>query len=201
MARVAAGLALTLVEETRRLPTTAVSLPMTSVSLMLQTTMRVQQTITSLAIKGDQALSFMYPAREQPEWAVFDEDEPSKKAETSVKGDRTVEAGGIGRFALYSQPLAAAEVLEPSDIPAPSRPAKKRAKAAKATKAPAEAPAKSTVAADLDYDGLTLAQLRPRLRTLSTDEVTELLAHERAGSARSPYLTMLENRIASAPNK
>lgn len=193
MARVAAGLALTLVEETRRLPSTAVSLPMTSVSLVLQTTMRVQQAITGLAIKGDEALSFMYPASEQPEWAVFDEDKDG--AETAAKPDRTGEAGGIGRFALYSTPLEAAEATNGG-----SEPAAKPLTSSEAVDS-ADAGALITVADSLSYDALTLAQLRSRLRTLSAEEVAELLAHERAGAARSPYLTMLENRIASTPAK
>ncbi len=194
MARVAAGLALTLVEETRRLPTTAVTLPMTSVSLMLQTTMRVQQTITGLAIKGDQALSFMYPAREQPEWAVFDEDQTPDADLPAVKADRGTEAGGIGRFALYSTPIAAVEATTgPAEV--------KASGAVEAAASTPESAEKSGVVEYLNYDGLTLAQLRSRLRTLSLDELAELLTHERAGSARSPYLTMLENRIASTPAK
>lgn len=173
---------MTLVEETRRLPTTAVTLPMTSVSLLLQTTMRLQQSITGLAIKGDEALSFMYPAQEQPAWAVFDEDQPTTETDATITPERTRDAGGIGRFALYSTPLAAVEATaETTDDSAPS--------------------STSDVAEQLGYDGLTLAQLRPRLRNLSAAELAELLAHERAGAARPPYLTMLENRIANAPTK
>lgn len=178
MARVAAGLAMTLVEETRRLPTTAVTLPMTSVSLLLQTTMRLQQSITGLAIKGDEALSFMYPAKEQPEWAVFDEDQAATESDATGAKD----SGGIGRFALYSTPLAAVEATAETNGDAPKV-------------------STSDVVEQLGYDSLTLAQLRPRLRSLSTDELSELLGHERAGAARPPYLTMLENRIANAPGK
>lgn len=184
VARVAAGLALTLVEETRRLPTTAVALPMTSVSLLLQTSMRVQQTFTGLAIKGDQALSFMYPAREQPEWATFDEDLAPADAEVAAASERGGEAGGIGRFALYSTPIAAVEsVVAPAGAPSTGD------------------AGKPAIAESLSFDTITLAQLRSRLRNLSADELDELLAYERAGSARSPYLTMLENRIASLSGK
>src|SRR5699024_4049168 len=110
MARVAAGVALTMVEEARQLPTTAVALPMTSVSLLLQTTMRVQQTMTSLAIKGDEAFAFLYPSSEQPAWAVFDEDgvAVAESDEGSAQDPAPADsAGSLGRFALYSTPNAA----------------------------------------------------------------------------------------------
>ena len=55
--RVAAGLVATAVEETRELPRRLVGLPVTVVSQVLQLTMRVQQQITELAIKGDEALA------------------------------------------------------------------------------------------------------------------------------------------------
>lgn len=187
LARVAAGVAMTIVEETRRLPTTAIALPMTSVSLMLQTTMRLQQAITGLAIKGDEALSFMYPTSEQPAWAVFDEDQPAPDSPSAdAAAGRAGDNGGIGRFALYSTPIDAVEAAEP---------AAKEAAAKEATASPDGSSA--TVVETLNYDGLTLAQLRSRLRSLSPADLDALLAHERSGAARSPYLTMLENRIAS----
>ena len=48
---------------------------------------------------------------------------------------------------------------------------------------------------------MTLAQLRARLRSLSLDELTALLDYEQRTLARAPFLTMLENRIASAKAK
>lgn len=101
MARVAAGLAVTAYEETLKLPSTAVALPMTTVSQILQTTMRIQQTMTSLAIKGDQLFELLGAApAEAPSWATFDEDaEPVGTAEPST-------AATPGRFALYSMPPA-----------------------------------------------------------------------------------------------
>ena len=57
------------------------------------------------------------------------------------------------------------------------------------------------IAEYLDYDSLTLAQLRARLRSLSLDELTALLDYEQRTLARAPFLTMLENRIASAKAK
>lgn len=76
LARVAAGAAVYAIEETRRLPTAAVNFPITAISQLLQTTMHVQQFVTSLALKGDAVFDRLSNrAVEQPAWATFDEDE------------------------------------------------------------------------------------------------------------------------------
>ncbi|MBB2934619.1 hypothetical protein FHX82_001639 [Amycolatopsis bartoniae] len=74
--RVAAGLAVTAAERARELPKNVVGLPVTVVSQVLQFSMRLQQHVTELAIKGDEVLSSLRPAEETPEWATFDEDLP-----------------------------------------------------------------------------------------------------------------------------
>lgn len=74
--RVAAGVAATAVEQTRQLPGQLLGLPVTVASQALQVSMRIQQQVTELAIKGDEALSVLQTPEEQPEWATFDEDEP-----------------------------------------------------------------------------------------------------------------------------
>lgn len=210
-ARVAAGVAVTAVEEARRLPTTAVTLPMTAVSQFLQTTMRVQQSMTSLAIKGDQAFALIHWTgdEEQPEWASFDED----VAATVTEPEKDTRSGAQGRFALYS--------LGPDDEAPTSKPASVRnngkatngsAGAESGTTKPGTAtktaPATKTkkvaepdIATYLDYGNLTLAQLRARLRNLSVDELTTLLEYENATQGRAPFETMLTNRITSAKAK
>jgi hypothetical protein len=72
--RLAAGLAATAVERARDLPGQIVGLPVTVASQALQASMRLQQHVTELAIKGDQALAALRPVEETPEWATFDED-------------------------------------------------------------------------------------------------------------------------------
>ncbi|WP_327110047.1 lipid droplet-associated protein [Nocardia sp. NBC_01730] len=75
LARVAAGAAVYALEESRRLPTAAMNFPITAISQMLQTTMHVQQFVTSLALKGDAVFDRLSNSPvEQPEWATFDED-------------------------------------------------------------------------------------------------------------------------------
>jgi hypothetical protein len=73
--RIAAGLAVTAVERARQLPQQLAGLPVTVVSEALQLSMRLQQHVTELAIKGDDALAGLRPPEEEPEWATFDEDE------------------------------------------------------------------------------------------------------------------------------
>jgi cytochrome c-type biogenesis protein CcmH/NrfG len=54
------------------------------------------------------------------------------------------------------------------------------------------------VADELDYETLTLAQLRARLQSLDLDELEALLAYEEATKARAPFQTLLANRITRA---
>src|SRR5262249_7011755 len=83
--RVAAGLAAAAVERARRLPQDLVGLPVTAVSRAMQVTMRMQQQITELAIKGDNAIAQLRTPSEQPPWAVFDEDDdPYRPADDSA---------------------------------------------------------------------------------------------------------------------
>ena len=200
-ARVALGIAVTVVEEARRLPTTAISLPMTAVSEVLQTAMRLQQTVTELAIKGDQVFSLIGSRPvETAEWAIFDDDadvaparytqvplstEPEQVGDPAGEIDVPEPGAPAGRFALYSTPPSEIETTEP--VPAP----------ALAT-APTATP---EIVEYLDYDALTLAQLRARLRSLSVEDLTSLLEYETSASDRAPYRTMLENRITTARAK
>ncbi|MEO6880201.1 MAG: lipid droplet-associated protein [Mycobacteriaceae bacterium] len=190
--RVAAGLAATVFDEARNLPTTVTSLPVTAVSQVLQSFMRAQQQLTALAIRGDELLSFLSPAAEAPEWATFDEDlAPTGPGPTDrgtaprvpVATPPPARPSRNGRFALYSQVPADVETNGARPTPATA-------------KAQAEAAADLGVAPLPGYDAMTLAQLRARLRTLSVTELEDTLLHERAGQAREPFLTMLSNRIA-----
>lgn len=74
--RVAAGLVATTVERAKQLPRQVVELPVTAVSQVMQISMRVQQRVTDLAIKGDRALGSLHPLPDNPSWATFDDEEP-----------------------------------------------------------------------------------------------------------------------------
>jgi hypothetical protein len=200
--RLLIGAAAIFVEETRKLPQTILMYPMTLASQAAHLVMRFQQNVADLAIKGDETLEALFPPKdEQPEWATFDEDlgdEIPPAATSETDRQRLTE----GRFALYS---GNSEVDDPpvAAVPAP-RPAKKSQK-----KAEKKAPKKTEhaavdapeIAVELDYDALTLAQLRARLRSLSVPDLDALLAYEVATKARAPFQTLLANRITRATAK
>jgi hypothetical protein len=183
--RVAAGLVASAVEQARELPRLVVEFPVTAVSQALQASMRVQQKVTDLAIKGDQALGTLRPVEEQPSWATFDEDEPPS---TAGNGANTV------------------TTLRPRTEPAaPTGTASATAAATTAAAAEGDTPTSDgTTAADAagpnalpGYQELTIPQLRGRLRHLTADDLRVLLEWETTHANRPPYVTMLTNRITT----
>lgn len=187
--RLLVGVAVTAIEETRKLPQTIVMYPMTVASTLAQLVMKVQQDLAGFAIKGDAALEMVFPPKdEKPDWATFDEDAEPEADTPPANGERATE----GRFALYSV----------TDPPAGTAKAKSAARPKKAQEKPAEAGAEAPpIAAQLDYDSLTLAQLRARIQSLSVADLRALLAYEESAKARAPFQTLLANRITRATAK
>lgn len=174
--RLLVGAAATALEETLKLPQTVLMYPMTVASQVAHLVMKVQQDVADLVIKGDETLEQLFPPKdEQPEWATFDEDEDDSPT-PGTNGERLTE----GRFALYS-------TGEPE------------------TPAPAETKPTTSVTPDvvgeLDYESLTLAQLRARLPSLKVADLETLLAYEDATKSRAPFQTLLANRITRATAK
>ncbi len=192
--RLLVGAATLAVEETIRLPKTILMYPMTLASQAAHIVMRFQQNIAELVIKGDSTLEQIFPPKEeQPEWATFDEDLDDEATRTWRRRvrrrkprRRTVRAvhrtRPVGRRRQRRSPDSARvrhpceETGQPS-VPAPA------------------------VADELDYETLTLAQLRARLQTLDVDELEALLAYEEATKSRAPFQTLLANRITRATAK
>ena len=186
--RLLVGAAVTAVEETLKLPQTILMYPVTVASTVAHIVMKVQQDIAELVTKGDSALESIFPPRdEQPEWATFDEVAADDEAPAG-NGERRTE----GRFALYS--VADAAEAGPPAAAAKRTPGKK----APAKTAGASAPA---IVEELDYESLTLAQLRARLQSLSVADLEALLAYEEASKSRAPFQTLLANRITRATAK
>ncbi|HKP39507.1 lipid droplet-associated protein [Mycobacterium sp.] len=179
--RLLVGAAVTAIEETRKLPQTILMYPMTVASQVAHLVMKMQQDVADLVIKGDETLDAMFPPKdEQPEWATFDEDIvddlPPKPA---ADGERLTE----GRFALFTGG---------GPDPDPD-PAVKEAELAEADP--------PDVVTELDYESLTLAQLRARMSSLRVADLEALLAYEGATKARAPFQTLLANRITRATAK
>jgi hypothetical protein len=157
--RVAVGLLVTAVEQARKLPEQIAELPVTAASRAVQVGMRVQQRVTELAIKGDQACALFRPIEDTPPWARFDEDD--------------------GPDAPEPTPVNA--------IPVDTRLEDTRSTPSKVRTPPVLS----------EYDGLSLAQLRARLRSLSLPQLAELLEYEHVHQDRAAFVTMLSNRIST----
>lgn len=191
--RLAAGLVATAVEQARDLPRHVIEFPVTAVSQALQVSMRLQQRVTELAIKGDRALGALRPVEEQPSWATFDEDLPTNghPAVSTV-----TELRPAPRPPAQPAPV---ERPEPATVPG-SRPADPADAAELIASAPVDVPAAEPTSgpgALPGYATMSIAQLRGKLRSLSPDELRALLAWERTHDDRPAYVTMLSNRIAT----
>nr|WP_042190071.1 lipid droplet-associated protein [Kibdelosporangium sp. MJ126-NF4] len=169
--RVAAGLAATAIERARELPEKLVGLPVTVASQAMQLSMRVQQEITTLAIKGDEVLASLRPVDETPEWATFDEDIDAydvsrpAPADPEANGAAAVDPWQMEESAIAEADAGAEQSPPPAGVP--------------------------------NYDELSLPQLRARLRTFTQAELEELLRYEEANAARPSFVGMLTRRIAS----
>lgn len=178
--RLLVGAAVTAIEETRKLPQTILMYPMTVISQLAHLVMKVQQDVADLVNKGDETLESIFPPKdEQAEWATFDEDlddSGTATPATPTDGERMTE----GRFALFSDGEPQSPPEEADEEPG---------------LAIGEAP---EIVDELDYESLTLAQLRARLNTLRVADLEALLAYEEATKGRAPFQTLLANRITRA---
>jgi hypothetical protein len=180
--RVAAGLAATAVERARDLPTKLVGLPVTVASQALQLSMRVQQQVTELAIRGDEALSALRPVEQTPEWATFDEDEELPESFGKANDSPFDRAGGFEGFGTADD----SEQDDEQDDDGDPWAQEEQAIADEVAPPPIEG-----------YDDLSLPQLRARLRTFTPEQLSDLLAYERANAARPAFVGMLTRRIAT----
>jgi hypothetical protein len=211
--RIAAGLVATALEQAKDLPRVVVELPVTAVSQALQASMRVQQKVTELAIKGDRVLGALRPVEEKPSWATFDEDipprsngrssvtelrpqpraearprpEPDPRPTAADTAAATTAAGAAatGTLAATDETLPTAATTAGSDLAGPTETGTPTATAGDG---PNVLPG---------YDAMTIAQLRGRLRKLSADDLRALLEYETAHDNRPLFVTMLTNRIAT----
>ncbi|MCE3556477.1 lipid droplet-associated protein [Pseudonocardia sp. RS11V-5] len=207
--RIAAGLAATAVEQVRELPRLVVEFPVTAVSQALQASMRVQQKVTELAIKGDKALGAFGQAPETPAWATFDDegDEPTTNgfaaASPITPGTDLVpapgadieqapeSAEGAGSAATGAEDRVEGDHLaEPGDTVAGAAIADiaERTLGDEADTPPAVLP---------EYPGMNLHQLRGKLRKLDLPGLQALLIWETSHENRPPFVTMLSNRITT----
>lgn len=206
--RVAAGLAVTAVDRARHLPEKLAGLPVTMVSQALQLSMRLQQQVTELAIKGDDALSTLRSTEESPEWATFDEDATNGDASHVARSPfDTAEADNNGE-AVAGDPWAAEEraMLHELDTTGTDSIATDAAGPDAGDAEPAGEPDEDVdeigdeedqPAALPHYTHLTLPQVRARMRRLNIKQLNELVRFERAHENRPSFVGMLNRRIAT----
>lgn len=203
--RVAAGLAVSTAERVRELPKQITGFPVTVVSQVLQFSMRVQQHVTELAIKGDDALSALRPVEDTPSWATFDEDvEPDlSRARQDAPKESPFESPFSNVTPINAEvPSPRAETNGhspqlPEELNGAVDPWAEEELALAQDHEDGEFDSEGGPAALPNYDQLTLPQLRARLRRLTLDELEELLAYERAHEDRPSFTGMLARRIGN----
>lgn len=190
--RLAAGLAATAVDQARKLPSQLSGLPVTVVSRALQVSMRVQQQITELAIRGDEVFALLRPVDDTAPWARFDEDEGGAEQHNGER--RAATPGSFGP--TPPAPPAPAPAASTPTAPAEGRDGAGEVDEAEvARELTPQRPGQGLPEAMPGYDEMSLPQLRGKLRALSLQQLEDLLAHEQAHQDRPPFVTMLSNRI------
>ncbi|GAA5126875.1 lipid droplet-associated protein [Haloechinothrix salitolerans] len=201
--RLAAGIAVSAKERAQDLPKQLSGLPVTVASQVLQLSMRVQQQVTELAIKGEAALSGLQPVEETPSWATFDEDVDEREElyptgfdepDVAVPPPRGQLNGRLPGASLRSSRFDTADEPEQeadpwsreADALAVREAETERDEAGEQVSPPSWLP---------DYDELSLPQVRARLRRFTREQLVELLAYERATANRPSFTGMLERRI------
>ncbi|MGH3467390.1 MAG: lipid droplet-associated protein [Thermocrispum sp.] len=198
--RLAAGLAVTARDHARHLPRQLTGLPVTVASQLLQASMRLQQQVTELAIKGDEALSGLQPVEDKPSWATFDEDysppgELFTAGEVSVPSPRA-EHNGSGALAPAEPRRSRFDEAGLDDDDDPWEVEARRLAAAEASDGDHSDDAEPDTPGWLpNYDVLSLPQLRARLRQFDVAQLGELLAYEKATANRPSFAGMLQRRI------
>ena len=119
--------------------------------------------------------------------------EPTAEAEPAVAPPVTTEQAAQPP-ATAGQTAGPASTAEP---PAAEPPAGQTVMESSATEAVAQSPAAEQAALPVpNYDDLTVASLRARLRNLDQSQLRMLLDYEKAHAGRADVLTMFERRIA-----
>lgn len=208
--RAAAGLAATVLDQARNLPSSITGLPVKVAGIAMQASLRLQQHYAGLVVKGDELLTlFTRSADGDPPWATFDDDvvDVAESVSEGIGLDTTAaDSTGSPTVDVALPPLPGTTRARPKRVP--STPAKMghSPSAFDLAKDPLAAETalsdgssngqRTTLDAPVPgYDAFTLAQLRARLRTFDSATLHSLLDYERNQRARTPYVTLLENRL------
>jgi hypothetical protein len=126
---------------------------------------------------------------------------PTASADSAAAGDSAATVGPIAT----SDPTAT--VMDPVATPDPATTPDSATMPDSATAAEPAATAETAAGRDQaglpvpNYDDLSIASLRARLRNLDSGQVRTLLDYEKANAGRAAVLSMFENRIAKLANE
>ena len=130
---------------------------------------------------------------------------PAEEAAAPAPGKRDFNKTGNVRLLTEEADSPAAEAVPTAEAapaaeavpPAAEVPAATEVPAAVAADSPADASAGAPAGLPLaNYDELSVASLRARLRNLTATQVTDLVAYEQAHAGRTEVIAMFERRIA-----
>jgi len=113
----------------------------------------------------------------------------TKTPEAKIPETKAPETTRTPKHARPSTPASSNVRVLPPEEAAAAAAAASAPKATSGAAAPAELPL-------ANYDDLTIASLRARLRNLSADQLNELIAYEKSHAGRADVITMFERRIA-----
>lgn len=213
--RVAAGVIAESIDTVRRLPAEISTLPVSVVGRLAKLSFQLNQQLTDLATAGDRLLAGLTGEQppERTAWATIDDeaevaagdpqaaptwDSVADAREDAVDDDAAVaDVTPITSRAnrLTRDLIEDIELLEEDPTQPGLRSANHQAAPDGAATPPATRPAPRPAATR--QAGLTLAQLRSKVRTMSTAELRDALATEERGRARPAHLTLLTNRLAT----
>ena len=130
---------------------------------------------------------------------LSEEDTPEPAASPEATAGAEAETAVADAPALAEPPSDAKTPPDTAALADTAAPAEREPSAVAEVPAEAQPPAASTREAALpvpNYDDLSVASLRARLRNLDTAQVRALLDYEKANAGRADVLTMFERRIA-----
>jgi len=196
--RIAAGLVATAVDQARDLPRLVVEFPVTAVSQALQATMRVQQKVTELAIKGDRALGTLRPVEEKPSWATFDDEEPVHRNGTNTVTELRPQKGRTPVAQPPARPAPGPVTAPPADPRTAARKAAAREAAAPAVDTTADTTAADTTAAQPKAAQPKAPRAKPATRTKPGTRRSAVPRSPERGTAPDPAV---EAEAAAIPDE
>lgn len=160
--------------------------------------------VTEVSAASDPAAAAQPTAGPIPTAEIAETLEATETIE-AARGAETVQADEAAQPAETIEAIETVEITEPPQTSNPAQPSEAQASETPETSEPAPAAenassgqiaaAQAAALPVANYDSLTVASLRARLRNLDPSQVRVLLDYEKANAGRAEVLTMYERRI------